>query len=479
VLRRLDAFDRGARPDGGPVSFETLERAAVADRPAEAIRVALAGEVDAAQAEMFARRHAGVAALLTALSGDDPAARVLRVGLWRRLHDVLGGPPPRALRVRAVIDFYYSMAALRRHRAPGGPGLAARVAGLHWSRVAEGVEHALLDGHTDEGPLHVNLLAVAPGCRISARDARGTGDFAAWVAEQGACAGTSGGFFLYSEPDIRPPSARHDLVGLLVEDGRVRSPATLGRSCLVQEADGRFAVRRISPTAQRVHLGDGRSLHIVGRNTPPPRDGGATAWDRAHGHRAPALPGPWIAVVGQQARWLPPGPADIPLNGLLLALPAGTHPAPGPIRWTTADPLPTAIAGGPRLLHGGAPDLDRPADDLRGDAPPITFSQDETWDQNLLPRMAAGVRRDGTLILAAIDGRNLDRAPGFTLAGTAALLRHLGCAEAVNLDGGSSKRMAVDGRTLDLSTTEVVVGQAKPARVRPVHSAVLVFPRGR
>ncbi len=107
--------------------------------------------------------------------------------------------------------------------------------------------------------------------------------------------------------------------------------------------------------------------------------------------------------------------------------------------------------------------------------PPVTFSQDETGDRNLLPRLAAGLDDAGRLHLAAVDGRHLDRALGLTLAGTADLMRALGCHTATNLDGGSSKRMVVRGRIVDLPSTEVRGGgAAAQARSRPVHTAVLM-----
>ena len=483
VLRRLDAFSRD-RDDPVPgLDFAALERRAREEAAAldAAISAQLATEVDAAQAAMFGRRRADVAALLDAIGPTHPEARVLAVGLWRRVRDVLAASGPRALRIRAVVDFYYSMGAQLRHRGTAGPSLGARVAGLQWCDVATGVQHALLDGRTDEGPLHINVLRVAPGCRLRTADARGIGDFAAWVTDAGACAATSGGFFLYSEPDIRPPSARHDPVGLLADGDRLLAPPTVGRSALVQEHDGRFSIRRIGPDAAHLRPARGPRLDIVARNTAPPPWSGrgavpVAAHDRAHAVRAPGHDGTWLSVVGPHAQALPRGPAAVPLNGLLLALPPGAPAISGPIRWALDTPVLAAIAGGPRLLHGGQIDLERAAEDLTGDAPPITFSQDETFDQNLLPRMVVGLRADGGLVFAAIDGRNLDAAPGFTLAGSAALLRALGCTDALNLDGGSSKRMVVDGRVVDLPTTEVVRGDRIGARVRPVHSAVLIFP---
>ena len=43
----------------------------------------------------------------------------------------------------------------------------------------------------------------------------------------------------------------------------------------------------------------------------------------------------------------------------------------------------------------------------------------------------------------------------------------------MNLDGGSSKRMLVEGRIVDLPSTEIVAGESAAVRIRPVPSAVL------
>ena len=189
---------------------------------------------------------------------------------------------------------------------------------------------------------------------------------------------------------------------------------------------------------------------------------------------------PGFAVVGKVVVAAGRDHLRVPLNGLVLRLPPGSPlPAVGSeVRWEVDGRPWTAVAGGPRLLRGGQVELSLEAEDFGGSAPPVTFSQDETFDQNLLPRLVVGLRPDETLFMAAIDGRNMDRAPGFTLRGAAELLAALGCTEAVNLDGGSSKRMVVEGTVVDLPSTEVVAGGAAEARVRPVHTAVLVYPAG-
>ncbi len=122
------------------------------------------------------------------------------------------------------------------------------------------------------------------------------------------------------------------------------------------------------------------------------------------------------------------------------------------------------------------PVLNMRDEDFWGAAPPVTFSQDETNDQNLLARMAVGLDADGCLVFAAIDGRNFELALGMTLGELAELLIALGCHTAMNLDGGSSKRMVVDGEVVDLPSTEVISHDNAPARIRPVHTAIFLTP---
>lgn len=62
------------------------------------------------------------------------------------------------------------------------------------------------------------------------------------------------------------------------------------------------------------------------------------------------------------------------------------------------------------------------------------------------PRTAIGATADGNLILFVCEGRNkTPDTPGFTLEETANILLELGCVEAVNLDGGGSSCMLVNG----------------------------------
>jgi hypothetical protein len=454
LLEVLRAFGGDDAP--GEVALDApLPRDALPRR----IEAALAEEVDPAQAALFARRFRSVTALLDRMA--EPEARLLRVALFRRGAQILDAPAPHALRIRALVDFIWSQAAVVQHRTPGAPTLEERTAALDLREVAPGVRHGTLEGPTAQGPVHINVLR-ARSPRLRTLDARGRGTLVELCGQHGAIAGVSGGFFLYSEPDIAPPSQRTDPVGWLVTDGELVSPPVFRRSALVQDLDG--ALRIASRDLDGVALSIGAVRMRVGQD--------ATLVHRAHADRSPSPSGRAVAVVRHHVVAVRTGPLPVPLAGFVLLLPPGPPIEVGDRVTYDLPPVREAMAGGPLLVGDGPLDLVR--EDFAGTAPPITFSKDETFDRNLLPRLAAGLTADGELVFAGVDGRNADRAPGLTLRSTAALMRALGCVRAMNLDGGSSKRMVVDGRVVDLPSTEVGSG-VDTARVRPVHTAILVL----
>jgi hypothetical protein len=80
------------------------------------------------------------------------------------------------------------------------------------------------------------------------------------------------------------------------------------------------------------------------------------------------------------------------------------------------------------------------------------------FDRN--PRTIAGTTRDGKIVLATIDGRQTTSV-GTTMNETAAVANALGLYDAINLDGGGSTAMAVDGALVNHpSGPERAVGDA-------------------
>ena len=498
-LEVLEAFRDRSEPDPEPSpDFELLETRArmLARGLAKRITNTLDGEIDFDQAAMFSRRFQALMDLLGRLAQDVGEARILRVGAAQRMAEILAAPSPRALRVRALVDFYTSHAALLHHRqrlsAVEPPSIEEVAAGAAWVEAVPGLDHAKLEGESELGPVHINLLR-ASGPRLQALDcrrmARGAGrDFVQQVVRADAMAAISGGFFLYSEADIEPPSRRTDPVGLLLADGRVLSPPVFPRATLAQDDRGAIVVRRMGLAGTTLTWRDGSETVVASCNELGQLGVLPATFNRAWGATSPDHGGASVAIVGDRVLALRRGPLPIPLAGFVLALPpsAGKRHAHAPgarLGYTLAPapsgrPLSDAVAGGPMLLDGGRVCIDLRAEDFVGSAPPATFSGDETFDNNLLPRMAVGLDDDGRLLLAAIDGRNFHRAPGFTLHATARLMQALGCVTAMNLDGGSSKRMVLRGKVLDLPTTELIADdRLDEAPVRPVHSAVLLHYR--
>lgn len=455
---RIQAFQGTRLRDAAPLSI--LLDQLPAGLP---IHQTLTGEVDAEQAKLFQGRWQATRTLLDSIRlGLRPAghprarerAAVFLVALVLRAEEILADPKPRALRIRALADYYASQAAVLLHAWPGLP--QPWEIEVHWQALGPGVRHGRLVGASAVGPVHVNLLH-AERATLTTLDCRGL-DFAATAEARGALGAVSGGFFLYSEPHIAPPCARHDPVGLLVDDGRLHTLPLLRRGALVQEGE-RTSISVVSLAGATLEVA-GVRVRIDGVNGGQ----GVVLYNRAQGDRAPAAGAVLVgdAVVGHGR--------DIPVNGAVLtgcALPLGT------VHWTGAPRA--AVAGGPLLVQAGQVRVERAPEDLCGGAPPVTFSQDETFDQNLLPRMAVGLDGDGALWFCAVDGRDLDVAPGLTLHQTGRLLANLGCHTVLNLDGGSSKRMWVRGQGIvDLPATGVRVDGKGGGAARPVHTAVLV-----
>ena len=96
-----------------------------------------------------------------------------------------------------------------------------------------------------------------------------------------------------------------------------------------------------------------------------------------------------------------------------------------------------ALHAGPVLMHEGKIRVTSDEEVFFGSTIP-----------NKHPRTAAGYRKSGELVLLDVDGRQID-SRGVDLQELAILMRDLGCVEAINLDGGGSSAMVVDGKLLN------------------------------
>lgn len=117
----------------------------------------------------------------------------------------------------------------------------------------------------------------------------------------------------------------------------------------------------------------------------------------------------------------------------------------------------TALAGGPVLLQNGEPRIYNNEE--------RKFMGKAIHDRH--PRTAIGYTADGYMILLVIEGRRPGVAAGATLLQEAAILRDLGCVEALNLDGGGSSCLLINGK-------ETILPSDQEGRQRPVPGVLLI-----
>jgi hypothetical protein len=131
------------------------------------------------------------------------------------------------------------------------------------------------------------------------------------------------------------------------------------------------------------------------------------------------------------------------LQGPSTAKGSNPHPTIHDLKWEnlTGNSKPykkwkvqTAIGGGPVLMQDGKIMTTTKEEDL--------FIKDVKH-----PRTAVGYTKDNKLIILVIQGRFPGLAEGASIAQEAVIFRDLGCYEALNLDGGGSSCLLVNGKT--------------------------------
>ena len=115
----------------------------------------------------------------------------------------------------------------------------------------------------------------------------------------------------------------------------------------------------------------------------------------------------------------------------------------------------TAVGGGPTLVHDGKIWITNKEEQM------FTGEVHEKG-----PRTAMGYTNDNRLIIFVIEGRNPGVAEGADLEQEARILKSLGCVEALNLDGGGSSCMLINGRE--------TIRPADESKQRPLPAVFLI-----
>ena len=243
-------------------------------------------------------------------------------------------------------------------------------------------------------------------------------------------AAINGGFF---KPQTGVP------LGILMIDRKIYTGPVYNRAALGIFDNG-YAVNRIGLDAKIT--GNGHVIKIDNINQPRILSSYILAYTRDWGEYAPVSPqyGVQLRVEGNKITAASANPLSIPKNGYVLVGPksqlgklfgaeyveitVNTNP-----KWENVRHI---ISGGPYLVKDGEVYVDMTSEKLQS-----------IGGRN--PRSAIGYTKDNDLILAAADGREGSSA-GLTLTELANLMSDLGCINAINLDGGGSTVMYVNGQ---------------------------------
>lgn len=160
----------------------------------------------------------------------------------------------------------------------------------------------------------------------------------------------------------------------------------------------------------------------------------------------------WTYAASSGQHYMYQVPADNSYDKEPLDVPSSTFPAEA-VNFEAE----TAIGGGPVLINAGK---------IRDTWKEEMFDVGGVEPTSSHPRTAIGVTSDRKLIMFVCEGRNMtEGVAGMTTAEVASILKELGCVEAINLDGGGSSCMLVNGK----ETIKVSGGEQ-----RAVASAVIL-----
>jgi hypothetical protein len=439
--------------------------------------------------------------LAAALTAAGFAARVEEV-VTPALHDVPGGTIGFRVRVGSFATLADANAELARLQAAGYSG----------SSFFTGWDG---DDPTDTGPWVVQALTVDPTLFDGELDASFGPDLerreatSALAQAVGATAAVNAGYFVFS-PLAGAPG---DPAGVGVYNGKLLSETIDGRPALHVRDDARHtAVLRLRWQGEMVAQ-DGTALRLDGIDRVPGliRNCGGTgdqptdlprhdftctdsdelvAFTPEFGVATPSGDGA-EAVLDPRGRVIEvrlPRGGEVPAGGnavqatgalvddlLAVATVGSKLRVESALVDEAGEEVDTSfresiVNGGPELVRDGQLHVTAAADGFVHPANP-SFFYGFVHKRN--PRTFAGVDPHGRAVLVTSDGRDTDTF-GLSIAETAAVAQALGLDDALNLDGGGSTTMVVDG--------QVVNDPSDATGERPVGDVLLILPdraRGR
>ncbi len=367
------------------------------------------------------------------------------------------------------------------NQQPGSP----QSGNQEFRTVGRGIEHLRITrGHKSEneatGPWVINLLRVdlkqVDLCIAHALD-EGVGleTTSSIAARYSAIAAVNAGFFRTTG------TYRGESSGVLVVDGKLISEPIEGRAAfgLIKSSAGAeiiFGHLKFSGYVESVR---GRRSATSGMNRP--RGADELIVYTPEFHRTTLTTPDGVEVIVRRTRIIRirggEGSSVIPLDGFVIS-------ACGSAReWVLANlrvgsvvrlssklvPVESEMTDSWKrasFIVGGGPQL------IKAGRVAITFEDEKIapkFVNDRHPRTAIARLKDGCMLVATVDGRQPEVSAGMSLPELADLLSEFGVSEAINLDGGGSTTMVVNGKLVNHPSDQT--GE------RPVSDAILMLPR--
>jgi exopolysaccharide biosynthesis protein len=325
----------------------------------------------------------------------------------------------------------------------------------NYKTVHDGVEYAQVDHKLGSDPVKINLLRLDPAkVRVDVQHAMdaaiGTEKTSSIAARHGAVAAINAGFFRLDTSIFAG-----DAAGTLMIDGQLLSESRDSRSALLINNAGpvtRFKMDGLDLWAN-FHMGPYvYPLNGINRER---RNNELVAYTPEFGRSTLTSGGTeYILRRGRIVKINLHGSSLIPADGFVLS--AGDNWKGDPFRR-----LRVGRSGRLVQRRGLGRDADGfRAEDITNGVSQLVRSQKIhlTWENERSnkafadtrhPRTAVATMKDGTFLMATIDGRQPGVSVGMTLQELAEYLLSLGAVDAMNLDGGGSTTMYLDGKVVN------------------------------
>lgn len=307
--------------------------------------------------------------------------------------------------------------------------------------VSQGIKHIQLVKYINSRPIKINVVEVNRALNeninvepvLSYGKLRGKESIRNLAKRNNSLVAINGTFF---KPQSGIP------LGTLMIDGKILTGPVYNRVAMgIGKNDYKMA--RVEFNGKII--AKGAVLRLDNINQPRMLSTHAIAYTSDWAEYSPATPkyGKQMVIEDNIITQITDQPVKIPFNGYVIIAPARviepfslgqnvnidikTNP-----NWQDVDHI---ISGGPYLIKNGLIFIDTGAEKLNS-----------IGGKN--PRTAIGYTADNELIIVTIDGRE-ESSVGMTLSELASFMKGLGCVNAMNLDGGGSSVMYVNGNIVN------------------------------